>query len=575
MAEKKKQGGVNHLYKLLYQYEDEGEKAYTLPRVTNEHSTGDMLMDEYLGGGYGRPNAYEIVMIFGDTGCIAGDALIPFKSTRFGGHRGKSISLANLYKRFHGIPYTGCHGDHTDETIWVRAHSGNHLPIWVEVGDVIDKGERPTLRIKAGGNEVVATVDHPFLTEEGWKPLEDIKVGEKVMVARRKALKKDGKNHCRSHVVYTKFHPINHIAQKDKNCFYHVGVEHRLRYEAMKNKMSYDDYIYLLNHYDGRELWVIPKGMEVHHIDGDHSNNALANLTLLSKRDHALAGVSSSISNLDYTDSLCSVESIEPAGVQHVYDISCKKVHNFVANNFVVHNCNKSTFTTQLILNPALKGKQIAIFALEDDVVDVYTRIRRQSLSFGAGKFDDPMVAMRKISKSIWMAPDSDGYTLEAMALEIESLFTTGTDIVVVDPLQFIFEASVVEKTETEFNRQRLFMRQINNMMKRVARETGKSKTIILVSHTNKGRYESAMDNIMGSGANKQVPTKIIQVYRDKDGFKFIRLHKSRFTQHRFGSHPLELDPNTMTFHTIACPPDRSPEDWANEIRACWDRKGA
>lgn len=305
MAEKKKQGGVNHLYKLLYQYEDEGEKAYTLPRVTNEHSTGDMLMDEYLGGGYGRPNAYEIVMIFGDTGS------------------------------------------------------------------------------------------------------------------------------------------------------------------------------------------------------------------------------------------------------------------------------NKSTLSTQLILNPALKGKQIAIFALEDDVVDVYTRIRRQSLSFGAGKFDDPMVAMRKISKSIWMAPDSDGYTLEAMALEIESLFTTGTDIVVVDPLQFIFEASVVEKTETEFNRQRLFMRQINNMMKRVARETGKSKTIILVSHTNKGRYESAMDNIMGSGANKQVPTKIIQVYRDKDGFKFIRLHKSRFTQHRFGSHPLELDPNTMTFHTIACPPDRSPEDWANEIRACWDRKGA
>lgn len=574
MTSKKDQGGLNHLYKLLSQYEEEGEKAYMQPRVTNEHSTGDHLIDEYLGGGYGRPSAYEIVMVFGDTGCIAGDALIPFKSTRFGGHRGKSISLANLYKRFHGIPYTGCHGDHTDETIWVRAHSGNHLPIWVEVGDVIDKGERPTLRIKAGGNEVVATVDHPFLTEEGWKPLEDIKVGEKVMVARRKALRKDGKNHCRSHVVYTKFHPTNRIAQKYKNCFYHVGVEHRLRYEAMKNRMGYDDYIYLLNHYDGRELWVIPKGMEVHHIDGDHSNNTLANLTLLSKRDHALVGVSSSISNLDYTDFLCPVESIEPTGVQHVYDISCKEVHNFVANNFVVHNCNKSTFSTQMILQPAMEGKKVTLFALEDDVTDVYSRIRRQSSRYAQSRFADPLEAMRKISTNVMMAPDSDGYTLEAMAIEIEGVFRTGTDIVVVDPLQFIFEASVVEKTETEFNRQRLFMRQINNMMKRVARETGKSKTIILVSHTNKGRYDSPLDNIMGSGANKQVPTKIIQVYRDECGRKFLRLHKSRFTQHRFGPHPVELDSETMTFHTIPCPDGTKPDDWARSVREGWDYRG-
>lgn len=304
MTNKKEQGGLNHLYKLLSQYEEEGEIAFRTPRVTNEHSTGDPLIDEYLGGGYGRPNAYEIVMVFGDTGV------------------------------------------------------------------------------------------------------------------------------------------------------------------------------------------------------------------------------------------------------------------------------NKSTFTTQMILNPAINGKRVAMFALEDDVVDVYSRIRRQSAVFGNSKFDDPLSLMRQVSKNIMVAPDSDGYTLEAMATEIEGLFRMGTDIVVVDPLQFVFEASVVEKTETEFNRQRLFMRQINNMMKRVARETNSSKTIILVSHTNKGRYDSPLDNIMGSGANKQVPTKIIQVYRDEIGCKFIRLHKTRFTQHRFGPHPVELDTETMTFRTSSCPNDRRPDDWANDIRKGWDYRG-
>lgn len=574
MTSKKDQGGLNHLYKLLSQYEEEGEKAYMQPRVTNEHSTGDPLIDEYLGGGYGRPSAYEIVMVFGDTGCIAGDAFIPFKTTRFGGKKSKSIKLSNLYKRFHGLPYSGWHGDHTDETIWVRAHSGENLPIWVEVEDVLDKGVRPVLKVQVGGNEIVATPDHLFLTKDGWRQLDKLTVGDKVMMAGKNCRKGNGKRHINSHVVYTKYHPVNPVVQVNDKFLYHRGLEHRLRYEAFENNMTYEQYIELLNNYDGRFLWSIPKGVEVHHKDGDHDNNQIENLELLSKRDHALLGVETSEKNLDYGDVLTPIDKIEPAGEQHVYDISCKKVHNFVANGFVVHNCNKSTFSTQMILQPAMEGKKVTLFALEDDVTDVYSRIRRQSSRYAQSRFADPLEAMRKISTNVMMAPDSDGYTLEAMAIEIEGVFRTGTDIVVVDPLQFIFEASVVEKTETEFNRQRLFMRQINNMMKRVARETGKSKTIILVSHTNKGRYDSPLDNIMGSGANKQVPTKIIQVYRDECGRKFLRLHKSRFTQHRFGPHPVELDSETMTFHTIPCPDGTKPDDWARSVREGWDYRG-
>ena len=33
------------------------------------------------------------------------------------------------------------------------------------------------------------------------------------------------------------------------------------------------------------------------------------------------------------------IVTIEPAGVEHVYDLTVKGLHNFVANNIVVHNC--------------------------------------------------------------------------------------------------------------------------------------------------------------------------------------------------------------------------------------------
>lgn len=228
---------------------------------------------------------------------------------------------------------------------------------------------------------------------------------------------------------------------------------------------------------------------------------------------------------------------------------------------------NKSTLATQFIVDPARKGKSVAYFSLEDDPSDLYTRLYRQ-MSASVDKFSDATEITNQIGMNIMVAPESDGYTLEQMAAEVEALFDTGTDIVVIDPLQFIFEASVVEKTETEFNRQRLFMRKINNVMKRAVVTSGTDKTLILVSHTNKGSYDNPLDNIMGSGANKQVPTKIIQVGRNSDGTRFVRLCKSRFTEHRFGSHQVVLDKEHMMLRTLA----GTEPGWKDQVREAWAR---
>lgn len=571
-----KKTNINRLYRPLNLYEEEAEDARLTFGRTDVHSSGDPIINEYLGGtvkgAYGRERGYEIVLIFGDTGCIAGDAEITFKSSVFVDSRPHKIKLSNLYKRFHGLSYVGWHGGHTHETLWVRSHSGDNLPQWSQVEDVVDKGVRLVKRVHCNGHTVVATPDHKFLTENGWKSLYEIKIGEKVMMAGTTPLYIGGKKRVKSHIVYTKYHPTNSKTVVSGKFSYHVGAEHRLQFEAKMNGLYYKDYIYLLNHYDGRKLWTIPKGMEVHHKDGNHSNNNWSNLELLSKSAHAKLGILQSIDNFDYSDHLEPVEAIEDIGSAHVYDISCKEVHNFVANGFCVHNCNKSTFATQLVLEPLRQGKTVVYFSLEDDPKDLHTRIYQQT-KINAGKFQDDKIETRKITPNLLVAADSDGYTLEDMATEIEKVFEEmDADIVVIDPLQFIFEASVVERAETEFNRQRLFLRKMTNLMKRAVEKSGKDKTLLIVSHTNKGNYDNAIDNIMGSGALKQVPTKIIQVGRNKDGTRFIRLWKSRFTKFRYNSLQVTLNENTMTLNTLPAGSNQTEQQWREELRRSWDR---
>lgn len=190
---------------------------------------------------------------------------------------------------------------------------------------------------------------------------------------------------------------------------------------------------------------------------------------------------------------------------------------------------NKSTLATSMVLSPAEKGIQIAYFALEDDPEDV---IRRMLVMC-----DMDEAKLKKVAQNILFMPESDGYTLGEMAEAIEKIFDMA-DIVVVDPLQFVFEASVAEKGETEFNRQRLFMRRMNNVMKHT------NKTLIIVSHTGKGGGKDArqgIDRIIGSSAVAQVSTKVIEIDR-KDGIHGIRLWKSRFTPFRWCGVQIKLD---------------------------------
>lgn len=201
----------------------------------------------------------------------------------------------------------------------------------------------------------------------------------------------------------------------------------------------------------------------------------------------------------------------------------------------------KSTLATSFVVDPIQKGVPVCYFALEDSQADVVNRY-----SFMTG--EEP-------PSNLLFLPDQRGYSLDQMKESLRQIFSI-VDIIVIDPLSFIFQNSVIVDKEEQFQRQEVFMNNVNDVMKEV------NKTIIITSHVNKGAGDG-MDKILGSSAIQNVSTKVVQVGRDKNQSQFIRLWKTRFTKFRTS----EIIVDTSTVRVRA--KNNSPSDLL-EMRKLW-----
>ncbi len=164
------------------------------------------------------------------------------------------------------------------------------------------------------------------------------------------------------------------------------------------------------------------------------------------------------------------VVSVEPAGLQPTYDLTVDHLHNFVANDIVVHN---SSLAMNIATNAAAAGEPVAIFSLEMSKEEIVQRILSS-----VGKVDSMKLRSGQLGPLWQRVVDAAGRMYQAPIYIDDSPVVTVTDIrakcrrlkrkrglslIVVDYIQ-LMEASGNENRQQE-------IAQISRNLKNLARE--------------------------------------------------------------------------------------------------------
>lgn len=320
-------------------------------------------------------------LVHGDTRCVSGDAFIGYQVRRKDGTKqnDKGGTLAHLYRRFHRIPTPGKGYKQRAQTVesdfWCPAMTEDGRLFQNKITDVIDSGVRDCVRVRTvAGRELICTADHPIANESrlGFIAAGELSAGAEVLVHSHTAWTSKDSDREQPHRVWlnVKHHPVagRHVvssaSSRSGEYVYFRLARARAVIEASMNGLTYDAYVERLdtNQLDG--LIFLRRDQHVHHRNEDRTDDALDNLEVLSHAEHSrehfvLANGRPRAGS--YVATLDVVSSVEPAGRQQTYDIKMTAPwHNFVANDFIVHNSGKTefgaSFPRPLIIADTIEG---------------------------------------------------------------------------------------------------------------------------------------------------------------------------------------------------------------------------
>ncbi len=286
----------------------------------------------------------QVLTMLARTNCLAGDTDLIVNRA------GKSfhITIEELVYKIHGgKSKLGKVWDKNIPTkIQRRADDGSVR--LVEISDAWCSGVKEVYRLSTvSGREIKATNQHPFLTDIGYVKLYDLSPGDMVYVnvgkgksnaSERKYKAKSGLHH-HPYRTKRKVYPGN-LAEKS------TVQLHRLIAEAEFNGLELEDFLeYCRSGPVDNLTFINPATHVVHHIDEDHTNNELSNLSVLTHEEHNIIHDYFTNNVLDRTE-LDEIASIEYLGEEVTYDIEViDDPHNFIANEFVVHNSGKTVMS--------------------------------------------------------------------------------------------------------------------------------------------------------------------------------------------------------------------------------------
>ena len=326
-------------------------------------------------------------LLMGPPGCIAGDMHVPYTTYSHEGRRQnhKGGSLERLYRRFNRLPPSG-RDRYDPETegsrYFVASMNEDGKILQHEIDAVIDSGIKQCVRVTtASGLELICTPDHPLAVEDGFTPVEQLKVGDVILThqnVRWTRAAQDRRQVYRPEIL-VKHHP--HASMKvvrDKVRKY-ANEYRRLKrarvvYEAALNGLTVDEYVARLNDGALTGLRFSNPDDDIHHRDENPTNDVPENLVAISHashaREHMFDGDGSKLAAFIAIDD--EIESIEVVGERHVYDIRMKEgdPRNFVcAGGFVVHNCGKTSLIREVAYEAELPCYEL--LASNCDAVDI------------------------------------------------------------------------------------------------------------------------------------------------------------------------------------------------------------
>ena len=208
---------------------------------------------------------------------------------------------------------------------------------------------------------------------------------------------------------------------------------------------------------------------------------------------------------------------------------------------FWTSGVGKSLFALNIIASAIREKKKFAHIILEDDTGEMLRRLRK-------------IIPYEEIVKSDHiLIPSSQIKTHfdQKEALELfENLFKEHfVDIIILDHIQFLFEASAAGSQENEWIRQRLFVQELNRVVKTY------KNTLVIVSHVKKGA-DMTLDSTTGSNSIPQVATKAYAIYRNASKQLCIRQEKTRYTKPFFDEIPIRFDKNLRMWYDDGARPE-------------------
>lgn len=310
--------------------------------------------------------------------CVSGDTVVGYDS------KNKGITISELYKK---AP------QYLQMSKLRSVNESSKEIVYNRINKVFDNGIKETFEITTeDGYTLRATKDHQFLTEQGWKPLLDVKVGDIVYTngvpayqqkewlnekynvenlsqkeiaalcgishhtvrsyIRQFGLQKTpgswsiGKEPPNKGKTKENYEPLSRVSEKRKEYMLTHKTENprKLVYANCQGYMQsvYQGRCRVDKCYPRKNICQIcgAKGeTEIHHIDRDPKNFTDDNLIELCMLCHKRAHLGYAVKAVKPS----KVKSIKYYGEEHVYDIEMEApYHNYIANGFVVHNCVES-----------------------------------------------------------------------------------------------------------------------------------------------------------------------------------------------------------------------------------------